>query len=73
MTDKRGLSESDICDRFITPALERSGWQNTQWRREYSFTDGQIIVKETLVGVLFLFGVDHPARRTPGEDGATSA
>ena len=50
MTDKRGLSESDICDRFITPALERSGWQNTQWRREYSFTDGQIIVRGKLVG-----------------------
>ena len=29
MSDKRGLSESDICDRFLTPALERSGWQNT--------------------------------------------
>ncbi len=49
MSDKRGLSESDICDRFLTPALERSGWQNTQWRREYSFTDGRIIVRGKMV------------------------
>ena len=26
MSDKKGLSESDICDRYITPALDRAGW-----------------------------------------------
>ena len=25
MTD-RGLSERDICTKFITPAMERAGW-----------------------------------------------
>lgn len=24
--DKAALSESDICDRYITPALEPAGW-----------------------------------------------
>lgn len=43
------LSESDICDRFISPALERSGWASTRWRREYGFTDGRIIVRGKLV------------------------
>lgn len=46
---KRGLSEADICDRFITPALMRAGWSSQQWKREYSFTDGKIIVRGKLV------------------------
>ena len=46
---KAGLSESDICDRYITPAIERAGWVNHQWRREFSFTDGPIIVRGKLV------------------------
>ena len=49
LLDKKSLSESDICDRFITPALEQSGWVSTQWRREYTFTDGRIIVRGKLV------------------------
>lgn len=47
--NKKALSESDICDRFITPALERSGWSSDQWRREFSFTDGKMIVRGKLV------------------------
>jgi type I restriction enzyme, R subunit len=35
------LSEADICDRFITPAIQGAGWAAHQWRREYSFTDGK--------------------------------
>ncbi len=46
---KKQLSESDICDRFISPALTHAGWENHQWRREYSFTDGRIIVRGKLV------------------------
>jgi type I restriction enzyme R subunit len=47
--NKKSLSESDICDRFISPALTRSGWDETQWRREYAFTAGRIIVRGELV------------------------
>ena len=47
--DKKALSESDICDRFITPAIERAGWTSDQWRREFSFTDGKMIVRNKMV------------------------
>jgi hypothetical protein len=47
--DKTALSESDICDRYITPALERAGWATEQWRREFGFTDGKMIVRGNLV------------------------
>ena len=47
--DKKALSESDICDRFITPAIEKSGWTNDQWRREYGFTDGKVVVRGKMV------------------------
>ena len=44
--DKKELSETDICDQFITPALKQSGWdQRRQIRREYSLTPGPIIVR----------------------------
>ena len=43
------MSESDICDRYISPALTSSGWENHQWRREYAFTDGRIIVRGKMV------------------------
>jgi len=26
MTDKKSISERDICTKFITPAVEKSGW-----------------------------------------------
>lgn len=43
--DKKALSEADICDQFITPAIQRAGWdKHTQIRRELTFTDGQVIV-----------------------------
>ncbi len=47
--NKRALSETEICDRFITPALQRAGWLLERMRREYSFTDGRIIVSGRLV------------------------
>lgn len=43
---KKDLSEQDICLRYITPALELAGWDKMkQIRTEYSFTDGQVIVR----------------------------
>lgn len=49
MKNKKSLSESDICDRFISPAIEKGGWSKNRWRREYYFTDGRIIVRGKLV------------------------
>ncbi len=44
--NKKSISESDICDQFITPAVVRAGWNFTlQVRREVTFTDGRIIVR----------------------------
>lgn len=49
MTNKRALSEADICDRFITPAIAKAGWESKRWRREFGFTDGKIIVRGKLI------------------------
>jgi type I restriction enzyme R subunit len=44
--DKKELSEIDICDLFITPAIIKAGWdQLTQIRREVTLTPGPIIVR----------------------------
>jgi len=49
MTNKKDLSERDICTKFITPALEKAGWDmQKQVREEVSFTDGRIYVKGNL-------------------------
>ncbi|MBM3527719.1 MAG: DEAD/DEAH box helicase [Alphaproteobacteria bacterium] len=48
--DKRGLSERDICTKFITPALRQAGWDEMlQIREEVGFTKGRIIVRGKLV------------------------
>ncbi len=48
--DKRGLSECDICTKFITRALRKAGWQEmTQIREEVAYTKGRIIVQGKLV------------------------
>lgn len=48
--DKRELSERDICTKYITPALERAGWDRMlQMLEEHSFTKGRIIVRGKLV------------------------
>ena len=50
MIDKRGLSERDICTKFITPALRGAGWDEMlQIREEVTFTKGRIIVRGKLV------------------------
>jgi len=47
---KKGFSEADICAKFITPHLIQAGWdEQTQIRREVSFTKGRIIVRGKLV------------------------
>jgi type I restriction enzyme R subunit len=49
MIDKKSLSERDICTKFITPAIEKSGWNTlTQLLEEVSFTDGKIYVRGKL-------------------------
>ena len=40
------MLERDICTKFITPALEKAGWDiATQVREELSITKGRIIVR----------------------------
>jgi type I restriction enzyme R subunit len=44
--NKKNLSERDICTKFITPALEKAGWDTQlQVLEEVSFTDGKIYVR----------------------------
>ena len=48
--NKKSLSERDICTKFITPALRKTGWDEmTQIREEVGFTKGRIIVRGKLV------------------------
>ncbi|MBD2058110.1 DEAD/DEAH box helicase family protein [Oculatella sp. FACHB-28] len=47
---KQDLSEADICDRYITPAIYKADWKKSQVRREYGFTDGQMIVRGQMAG-----------------------
>jgi type I restriction enzyme R subunit len=47
--NKKSLSERDICTKFITPALEKAGWDaQLQILEEVSFTDGKIYVRGKL-------------------------
>lgn len=49
MTNKKDLSERDICTKYIAPALEKAGWDmHKQVREEVYFTDGRIYVKGNL-------------------------
>src|SRR5215831_16034447 len=44
--DKKALSEIDICDLFITPAIADAGWdQVKQIRREVTLAPGPVIVR----------------------------
>ena len=46
---KKSLSERDICTKFITPAIEKAGWnKQTQLLEEVSFSDGKIYVRGKL-------------------------
>lgn len=47
--EKQCLTESDICDLFITPAIKAAGWNPfTQIRREFPLTPGPVIVRGNL-------------------------
>lgn len=47
--EKQQLSEIDICDLFITPAIKAAGWdQLNQIRREVTLTPGPVIVRGNL-------------------------
>lgn len=49
MTEKKSLSERDICTKYITPAITAAGWDlHTQIREEVSFTKGRVIVRGKL-------------------------
>ncbi len=49
MPNKKNLSERDICTQYITPALQRAGWDfATQVREEVTFTKGRVIVRGKL-------------------------
>ncbi len=44
--NKKTLSERDICTKYITPALQKAGWDTQlQILEEVSFTDGKIYVR----------------------------
>jgi type I restriction enzyme, R subunit len=47
--DKKSLSETDICDLFITPSIKNAGWDAVrQIRREVTLTPGSIVVRGNL-------------------------
>lgn len=47
--DKKALSERDICTKYITPAIEKAGWDiATQVLEEFPLTKGRIIIKGKL-------------------------
>jgi type I restriction enzyme R subunit len=47
--NKKQLSERDVCTKYITPALEKSGWDIlTQIREEFPLTNVRILVRGKL-------------------------
>ena len=43
--NKKSLSEEDIKNRYITPALDNAGWEKTHYRMEYYFTAGRVLIQ----------------------------
>lgn len=43
------LSEEDVKMRYITPAIEKAGWNKNQIRCEYTFTAGRIFVRKNII------------------------
>ena len=42
----QSLTEEEVKLRFITPAIENSGWdKHSQIRMEYAFTDGEMQIR----------------------------
>lgn len=46
--DKYQFSERDICTKLITPAIQKAGWQQHQFREEVKLTDGRVMVRGRL-------------------------
>jgi type I restriction enzyme R subunit len=46
--DKKNFSERDICTKLITPAIEKAGWQQSQFREEVNITAGRVMVRGKL-------------------------
>ena len=48
--NKKELSEREICTKYITPAIEKSGWDKiSQIREEVTLTSGKNIVRRKTV------------------------
>jgi type I restriction enzyme R subunit len=46
VVDKKKLSEADICEKFITPAIQLAGWDTIeQIYREYTLRPGRVVVR----------------------------
>ena len=44
--DKKTPSEADICEKFITPAIQKAGWNTAeQIYREYTLRPGRVVVR----------------------------
>lgn len=44
--DKKTLSEADICEKYISPALQQAGWDAVeQVYREYTLRPGRVVVR----------------------------
>jgi len=47
--NKKELTERDICTKYITPALEKAGWNPlTQFLEEFHLTKGRVVVRGQL-------------------------
>ncbi len=50
MTSKKDLSEQDIRTKFISPAIEKAGWDKmTQLGEDVALTDGKVFIREKMV------------------------
>jgi type I restriction enzyme R subunit len=44
--DKKTLSEADICEKFIAPAIQQAGWNTVeQIYREYTLWPGWVVLR----------------------------
>ena len=44
--NKKNLSESDICDKFVRPAMVNAGWHELdQIYAQYPLRDGRVVVR----------------------------
>ena len=56
--NKKELSESDICDLYITPAIKDAGWdQLTQIRREVTLTPIILLMISTILMITAQSGI----------------